>query len=141
MVRTFSRWEPSTEADLPGGGIPWLLRLRVLRPRRVAISRSGLSRATGVICHTAATPKGREPELVPESRGRFASETSSESSSWRRSWTAASPGAGGVGGVSWPSRLRRVDEYQVIEPGPRSTRSSVEFKDALGPRASPLPGI
>jgi adenylate cyclase len=37
--------------------------------------------------------------------------------------------------------LARVDEYQVIEPGPRSTRTFAEFMDALGPRASLLPAV
>jgi adenylate cyclase len=37
--------------------------------------------------------------------------------------------------------LGRVDEYQVIEPGPRSTRTFDEFMDSLGPRGSMLPAV
>lgn len=37
--------------------------------------------------------------------------------------------------------LDRVDEYQVIEPGSRSTRTFAEFMDVLGPRASLLPAV
>jgi adenylate cyclase len=35
--------------------------------------------------------------------------------------------------------LDRVDEYQLLEPGPRSTRTFAEFMAAAGPRASLLP--
>jgi adenylate cyclase len=37
--------------------------------------------------------------------------------------------------------LGRVDEYQVIEPGPRSSRTFAEFMDSLGPRGSMLPAV
>jgi adenylate cyclase len=37
--------------------------------------------------------------------------------------------------------LDRVDEYQVVEPGPRSGRTFAEFMAAAGPRASLLPAV
>jgi adenylate cyclase len=37
--------------------------------------------------------------------------------------------------------LDRVDEYQVTEPGPRSTRTFAEFMGSLGPRGSLLPAV
>jgi adenylate cyclase len=37
--------------------------------------------------------------------------------------------------------LGRVDEYQVIEPGPRSTRTFAELIGSLGPRGSMLPAV
>jgi adenylate cyclase len=37
--------------------------------------------------------------------------------------------------------LDRVDEYQVVEPGPRSTRTFAEFMATAGPRASLLPAV
>jgi adenylate cyclase len=37
--------------------------------------------------------------------------------------------------------LDRVDEYQVVEPGPRSSRSFAEFMDSLGPRGRLLPAV
>ncbi|MGH2653129.1 MAG: adenylate/guanylate cyclase domain-containing protein [Actinomycetota bacterium] len=37
--------------------------------------------------------------------------------------------------------LDRVDEYQIVEPGPRSTRTFAEFMAALGPSASLLPAV
>jgi adenylate cyclase len=37
--------------------------------------------------------------------------------------------------------LDRVDEYQVSEPGPLSTRTFAEFMASLGPRASLLPAV
>jgi adenylate cyclase len=37
--------------------------------------------------------------------------------------------------------LDRVDEYQLLEPGPRSTRTFAEFMDSVGPGGSSLPAI
>ena len=37
--------------------------------------------------------------------------------------------------------LHRVDEYQLVDPGPRSKRSFAEFMATAGPRASLLPVI
>lgn len=37
--------------------------------------------------------------------------------------------------------LGRVDEYQVMEPGPRSPRTFAEFMASLGPRAKLLPAV
>lgn len=37
--------------------------------------------------------------------------------------------------------LDRVDEYQVIEPGPRSMRTFAEFMESLGPRGPLLPAV
>lgn len=37
--------------------------------------------------------------------------------------------------------LDRVDEYQVVEPGPRSNRTFAEFMASAGPRASLLPAV
>jgi adenylate cyclase len=37
--------------------------------------------------------------------------------------------------------LDRVDEYQVVEPGPRSERTFTEFMATAGPRGSLLPAI
>jgi adenylate cyclase len=37
--------------------------------------------------------------------------------------------------------LDRVDEYQVVEPGPRSNRTFAEFLASAGPRASLLPAV
>jgi adenylate cyclase len=37
--------------------------------------------------------------------------------------------------------LDRVDDYQLVEPGPRSTRTFAEFMDSLGPRAMLLPAV
>lgn len=37
--------------------------------------------------------------------------------------------------------LDRVDEYQLVEPGPRSTRTFAEFMATAGPRASLLPAV
>jgi adenylate cyclase len=37
--------------------------------------------------------------------------------------------------------LDRVDEYQVVEPGPRSTRTFAEFLATAGPRALLLPAV
>jgi adenylate cyclase len=37
--------------------------------------------------------------------------------------------------------LDRVDEYQLVEPGPRSERTFAEFMATAGPRASLLPAV
>jgi adenylate cyclase len=37
--------------------------------------------------------------------------------------------------------LERVDDYQVMEPGPRSSRTFAEFMNTLGPRAPLVPAI
>jgi hypothetical protein len=37
--------------------------------------------------------------------------------------------------------LDRVDEYQLVEPGPQSTRTFAEFMATAGPRASLLPAV
>jgi adenylate cyclase len=37
--------------------------------------------------------------------------------------------------------LDRVDEYQLVEPGPRSDRTFAEFMASAGPRASLLPAV
>jgi adenylate cyclase len=37
--------------------------------------------------------------------------------------------------------LDRVDEYQVVEPGPRSRRTFAEFMATAGPRSSLLPAV
>jgi class 3 adenylate cyclase len=37
--------------------------------------------------------------------------------------------------------LDRVDEYQLVEPGPRSSRTFAEFMATAGPRASMLPAV
>jgi adenylate cyclase len=37
--------------------------------------------------------------------------------------------------------LGRVDEYQIIEPGPRSERPFAEFMASMGPRGSMLPAV
>jgi adenylate cyclase len=37
--------------------------------------------------------------------------------------------------------LGRVDEYQVVDPGPRSTQTFAEFMSSLGPRGSMLPTV
>jgi adenylate cyclase len=37
--------------------------------------------------------------------------------------------------------LDRVDEYQVVEPGPRSNRTFAEFMASAGPRVSLLPAV
>jgi adenylate cyclase len=37
--------------------------------------------------------------------------------------------------------LDRVDEYQVVEPGPRSERTFTEFMSTAGPRAPLLPAV
>jgi adenylate cyclase len=37
--------------------------------------------------------------------------------------------------------LDRVDEYQLVEPGPQSTRTFAEFMAMAGPRASLLPAV
>jgi adenylate cyclase len=37
--------------------------------------------------------------------------------------------------------LDRVDEYQLVEPGPRSPRPFADFMDSAGPRGSLLPSV
>jgi adenylate cyclase len=37
--------------------------------------------------------------------------------------------------------LDRVDEFQIVEPGPRSTRTFAEFMVSLGPRGALLPAV
>ena len=76
------------------------------------------------------------------SREPSASATCSESRWSRRSWRAGSPRSRLSGrSLKATSTSIAVDEYQVVEPGPRSNGTFAEFMASAGPRASLLPAV